>query len=100
MSLFLVSQAARSDLKNIAAYTQKTWGADQRRVYLKELDLAFLFLAENPFSGASCDYIISDLRKFCHKSHVIFYVIRDNSIFIARVLHKSMDVESQLKEPK
>ena len=47
MSSFLVSRAARADLKNIAAYTQKTWGAEQRRAYIKDLDLTFLFLAEN-----------------------------------------------------
>ena len=47
MSLFSVSRAARADLKNIAAYTQKTWGAEQRRTYIKDLDLTFLFLAEN-----------------------------------------------------
>lgn len=35
MNSFSVSRAARADLKNIAAYTQKTWGASQRKTYLK-----------------------------------------------------------------
>ena len=43
MNAFSVSRAARVDLKNIAAYTQKVWGAEQRRTYLKGLDLAFHF---------------------------------------------------------
>ncbi|WP_027847515.1 type II toxin-antitoxin system RelE/ParE family toxin, partial [Marinospirillum minutulum] len=73
MSLFSVSRAARADLKNIAAYTQKTWGAEQRKAYIKDLDLTFLFLAENPMSGTPCDYIISGLRKHSHESHTIFY---------------------------
>ena len=98
MSLFLVSRTARADLKNIAAYTQKTWDAEQRRSYIKELDLAFLFLAENPMSGTPCGYIISGLRKHRHKSHTIFYENKDNSIFIVRILHKSMDVKLQLKQ--
>ena len=99
MSLFSVSRAARADLKNIAAYTQKTWSTEQRRTYIKDLDQIFLFLAENPMSGTPCDYIISGLRKHSHESHTIFYENRDDSIFIIRVLHKSMDVESQLEKP-
>lgn len=99
MSLFLLSRAARADLKNIAAYTQKIWGTEQRRAYIKELDLTFLFLAENPVSGAPCDHINSGLRKHGHNSHTIFYENKDSSIFIVRILHKSMDVESQLEKP-
>lgn len=99
MSLFFISRAARADLKNIAAYTQKIWGAKQRRIYLKELDLTFLLLAENPTSGSPCNYIVSGLRKHSLNSHTIFYQNRADSIFIVRVLHKSMDVEPRLKEP-
>lgn len=99
MSSFSVSRAARADLKNIAAYTQKTWGAEQRRTYIKELDTAFHFLAENPLSGVTCDYIEAGLRKHSHQHHIIFYEEKHGGIFIVRVLHKSMDVDSQLKKP-
>tara|TARA_R110000782_G_scaffold82663_11_gene162480 strand:+ start:2200 stop:2499 length:300 start_codon:yes stop_codon:yes gene_type:complete len=99
MSSFVVSRAARADLKNIAAYTQKTWGTSQRIDYLKGLDLAFHCLAENPLSGITCDYIISGLRKHCYESHIIFYENRNSTVFIARVLHSSMDVEPKLKNP-
>jgi len=93
VSSFFVSRAARADLKNIAAYTQKTWGAVQRRAYIKELDVQFHVLAENPLSGVSCHYIADGLRKY----HTIFYENVDQAISILRVLHKSMDVELQLK---
>src|SRR5690554_344149 len=76
MSLFFVSRAARADLKNIAAYTQQTWGAEQRRTYIKDLDLTFLFLAENPMSGTPCDYIISGLRKHSHEAIQYFMKIK------------------------
>ncbi|MFT7389192.1 MAG: toxin ParE1/3/4 [Candidatus Endobugula sp.] len=97
MNAFFVSRAARADLKNIAAYTQKTWGAVQRRAYIKELDGQFHVLAENPLSGVSCDYIVDGLKKYHHKHHTIFYENVDKAISILRVLHKSMDVELQLK---
>ena len=99
MTSFGVSRAARADLKNIAAYTQKTWGSEQRRTYIKGLDTTFHFLAENPLSGVACDYIQEGLRKHLHQHHTIFYDSSDDAIFIVRVLHKSMDVDSQLKNP-
>ena len=99
MSSFSVSSAARIDLKKIAAYTQKTWGVEQRRTYIKEIDTAFHFLAENPLSGVACDYVLKGLRKHRHGHHTIFYENNSDDVFIVRILHKSMDVDAQFKNP-
>ncbi len=99
MSACSVSRAARADLKNIAAYTQKVWGTEQRRTYLKGLDLAFLFLAENPLAGAPCNYVVDGLRKHRFESHTSFYEKNNNEIIIVRILHKSMDVERNFQDP-
>ena len=99
MNSFTVSRAARADLKNIAAYTQTTWGAKQRKIYIKELDKTFHFLADNPLSGTACDYIDEGLRKHPHQHHFIFYEINHDNVFIVRVLHKSMDADVQLGSP-
>jgi len=99
MTPFAVSKAARADLKNIAVYTQKVWGAEQRRTYLKGFDLAFYFLANNPLAGAPCDYIATNLRKHRFESHTIFYENINSEVLIVRVLHKSMDVELNFQEP-
>jgi len=98
MSPLFLTRAARSDLKRIAAYTQKTWGATQRRTYLKGLDKTFQFLIDNPGVGTACDDITAGLRKHVHKQHVVFYEYQDNTIVIVRVLHRSMDVELHLPE--
>ena len=99
MSSFSLTNAARADLKSIAVYTQKTWGSSQRKSYINDLDMTFQFLSENPLSGTLCDYIAPGLRKHAHKSHTIFYEADKNSISIVRILHKSMDVESNLQNP-
>lgn len=99
MSSFSLTNSARADLKSIAVYTQKTWGSGQRKSYIKELDMTFQFLTENPLSGNPCDYITPGLRKHNHKSHTIFYEADERSISIVRILHKSMDVESNLQNP-
>ncbi|MES9861223.1 MAG: type II toxin-antitoxin system RelE/ParE family toxin [Candidatus Thiodiazotropha sp. LLP2] len=99
MSAFSVSRAARADLKNIAAYTQKVWGAEQRRTYLKGLDLAFRFLADNPLAGSPCEYVAEGLRKHRFESHTIFYENVDSAVLIVRVLHNSMDAERNYQDP-
>jgi toxin ParE1/3/4 len=93
MNAFSISNAARSDLKNIGIYTQRVWGAKQRRIYLKGLDLMFNFLAENPLSGLPCNYIANGLRKHQFESHIVFYEKIEDQVLIIRILHKSMDVE-------
>lgn len=97
MTTFSVSRSARADLKNIARYSQKIWGARQRRIYLKGLDLAFHFLAENPLAGVPCDYVAQGLRKHRFESHTIFYEMVNHEILIVRVLHKSMDVDESFQ---
>lgn len=96
MSSYQLSEAAKADLKSIAKYTQITWGSQQRRVYLKELDLTFQFLAQHSDAGVPCNYISPNCRKYPKNSHIIFYEIRIDHVFIIRVLHKSMDVESRV----
>lgn len=93
MNAFLVSKAARADLKNIAAYMQKIWGTQQHRAYFKNLDLAFHFMAQTTLASMSCNYIVEGLRKHRFESHTIFYENINNQIIMLRVLHKNMDVE-------
>ena len=98
MNSFSVSRAARDDLKSIAVYTEKLWGTQQRKAYLKGLDLAFHFLAENPLAGIACDYIVAGLRKHRYESHTIFYDRNENQVMIVRVLHKNMDVHRNFQD--
>jgi toxin ParE1/3/4 len=96
MKTFELTQAAKKDLREIAKFTEKRWGRNQRYVYMKQFDDIFHFLAENPAVGKSCDYIKAGYKKFPQGSHLVFY--RDGTkanITIIRILHKSMDVESQ-----
>lgn len=98
MSSFTLTNKARADLKSIAAYTQRKWGKEQRRIYLKQFDNAFHFLAKNPEAGKKCDFILSGYRKFPLASHIVFYRgTKESSVEIVRVLHKRMDVELKFK---
>ncbi len=95
MKPFTLTVAAKTDLREIALFTQRRWGKEQRNAYLKQFDNSFWLLAENPDIGKTCDEIRAGYRKFPQGSHVIFYQQTGNQqIRVIRILHKSMDVIS------
>lgn len=97
MPRFRIKAAARADLKGIAKYTEQTWSREQRNSYLTELDQAFHRLAENNELGKGCDHIRSGYRVFPVGEHLVSYQTGARKVVeIIRVLHKRMDVSSQL----
>ena len=97
MNKFVLSSKAKTDLIKIAKFTQITWGLSQRNDYLKVLDNTFNLLADDPDLGINCDYIREGYSKYPQASHVIYYKEnKNNQIFIVRILHKSMDVNSAI----
>ncbi|RLJ21204.1 plasmid stabilization protein ParE [bacterium endosymbiont of Escarpia laminata] len=97
MKSFELTQGAKHDLRKIAIFTEKRWGRKQRYLYAKQFDDVFHFLAKTPSVGKQCDYIKVGYRKFPQGSHIVFYRQDAKSkITIIRILHKSMDVESNL----
>ncbi len=98
MQPFQLSKEAKDDLRSIALFTENRWGRPQRNLYIKQLDDAFFMLAQNPALGISCDYIRDGYKKFPQRSHLIFYKYGSaTSILVVRILHKSMDCDSQLR---
>ena len=97
MPNFKISAKAKNDLIAIAKNTEKRWGREQRRTYLKSLDNAFHSIAKRPSIGKSCDFIKVGYRRYPQGSHVIFYRLNNQAVIeIIRVLHKRMDYLSKL----
>jgi toxin ParE1/3/4 len=101
VELFQLSNEAKRDLRSIAQFTENRWGRTQRNLYIKQLDETFLMLARKPNLGISCDYIRDGYKKFPQGSHIgshiIFYKCSTPAnILVVRILHKSMDYDSQL----
>lgn len=96
---FTLTRKAIEDLKSIAAYTQKKWGREQRRIYVKQFDNVFHMLADKPDMGTSCDYIKMGYSKFPNSSHIIFYwTLKTKQIQVVRILHKRMDARSKFAD--
>ncbi len=97
MAGFELTNKAKSDLKDIAIYTQNTWGKRQRNVYLTALDQSFFALAADHLKGSDCCEIRSGYRKHKVGKHIIFYrEINLSLIEIVRILHGRMDIETHL----
>ena len=94
----MLTNKAKADLKSVAAYTQRLWGKDQRKTYLRQFDDAFHRLSETPELGNKCNFIKQGYRKFPVSSHVLFYHnISQSEIEFVRILHKRMDAKTQIE---
>lgn len=96
MAVYKLSGKASLDIDGIYEYTIVNFGVEQARVYVFGLNDCFTTLAENPLRGRSADEFASDIRRYEHKSHVIFYREMEEYSLIVRVLHKSMDLVRQV----
>ncbi len=98
MAGFRTSNAAKDDIRNIGRYTQNEWGVAQRRRYLDGLNERFAALSASPKMAAERGEFDPPVRIHPYEKHLIVYVIDDNGILVARVLHESMDVPTHLND--
>jgi len=98
MRTFTLTNKAKADLKSIAVYTQRKWGKDQRKTYLRQFDDALHMLSETLELDNKCDLLKLGYRKFPVSSHIIFYhSISQFEIEFVRILHKRMDAKTQFE---
>lgn len=97
---YRLSKHADQDLLAIFRYTHDTWGEEQVWVYLSLLEAARDQLTENPFrpGSTSREDLAVGCRVFRAGKDYFVYRIRDEYLEIARILHESMDFESQFDE--
>ena len=89
---------AEEDLINLWLYTLDNWDEDQANYYLDTLGSAFELIAENPLICRERDEFTPPVRIHPCEQHLIIYIKIDSGIDIIRILHKSMDIDSQLAE--
>ncbi|PIP80117.1 MAG: hypothetical protein COW84_07005 [Gammaproteobacteria bacterium CG22_combo_CG10-13_8_21_14_all_40_8] len=58
MGTFTLTTKAKADLKSIAIYTQRKWGKEQRKIYVRQFDDTFHMLSENPKAGTECRCLV------------------------------------------
>lgn len=84
------TELAESDLHEIAAHTEKEFGAEQRDVYLRALEEACEnTLPQFPSIARSVPQRPELLRWRCER-HVIYFRLVEDGLEIVRVLHERM----------
>jgi toxin ParE1/3/4 len=85
-----LTKAAKRDLVEIASYTRRQWGDDQRVRYLTQLDARMRWIAQDPQRGIPSDDMKPGYWRTLEGRHVIFYRIATGGVEIIRVLHGRM----------
>ena len=96
--MFKLSGAAARDIEIILERSMIDFGIRQTEQYYNSLKKCLEHLGKNPKMGVDVVDIQFAYRRFSHQSHVIFYRINDEGIFIVRILHKRMDIDKHFGE--
>jgi toxin ParE1/3/4 len=87
---------AKRDIREIWAYTTKTWGRRKANEYVRMLTGSLDVVDANPGLARFAGVGEPGLRKFVAGSHVIYFHIEAETIDIIRILHGSMDPQLHL----
>jgi toxin ParE1/3/4 len=88
---YRLTPAAQRDLSEGWDFTEERWGAGQAEKYIAEIRAAIERVAADPDRGRACDEIRQGYRRYGIGSHLLFFVVTDDSVDIVRVLHQRMD---------
>lgn len=98
MAKYRLSNRTKIDLIDIWDYTVRTWSVNQAERYYNQIIETCVSLSKDPQLGKHYSEVNSDLLGFKAGRHIIFYQIIDTQeIFVFRILHEQMDLDSTLK---
>jgi toxin ParE1/3/4 len=86
-----ITAPALSDIEDIAAYTFTQWGDQQAEDYVRQIDRTILAIANEPALGRERYGVPAIIKGRKSGSHVVFYRVEGETIYILRILHQSMD---------
>lgn len=93
---FKLSKQASQDVEEIYLYGFINFGESQADEYSFKMHNCIDLICSNPEIGRLDTRANPAIRRFDFQSHVIFYDIEDEVIFVIRILHRSVDYVTQL----
>lgn len=95
---YVLDSAAAADLRDVARYTTKQWGAAQTRVYTAKLHEGMVALANGQGHYKELPELHASLRVTRCQHHFLFMLPRpDAPAVVLAVLHERMDLIERLK---
>lgn len=96
---YVYARQATADLRDIARYTARQWGAAQARAYAQQIDDAAAALAQGRGAYKDWSAVLEGLRVKAVGSHYLFGVHRaDRPMLILAVLHEPMELMARIKD--
>lgn len=92
--MYKLSELAEEDIYQIARYTIQQFGVTQAKKYHDDLKRTFELLTRAPWIGRECSWVCDGMRRLEFKKHSIYYLPKNNTLLIARLIHHSMDIDS------
>jgi toxin ParE1/3/4 len=86
------SPAAERDLLDVWAYHARVASPEIADNLLREIDRAGEAIGENPLLSRDRSELMPGLRSVVVRPHVIFFLVREGDVEIARVLHGRRDL--------
>lgn len=90
------SKEAERDLREIAAYTLRTWGHEQAGRYVRGLRNEIAALRTAAMRHPRHDDLIPGMRRRKSGHHLVFYLANDDRVLVVRVLHERADYDALL----
>ena len=97
MNKYVLSLEAEKDIEGILDFGIYKFGITQAEKYLLELEEYIIALSKNPKLGRLRNEIRKDLLSFAKSSHIIFYRMEIDHIFIVRVLSARQDIPDKME---
>ncbi|SRR5579883_888395 len=93
---YVLTVAAREDMRDIWQYTFQTWGRTQANRYARQLEHCFAQIASGSLAGRPLpdERTIRSVR--C-EHHYVFFEAEPTQVVILAVLHERMDLTAQLQ---
>ncbi|MEO0851902.1 MAG: type II toxin-antitoxin system RelE/ParE family toxin [Cyanobacteria bacterium J06648_11] len=99
MAEYTLTTEAEDDLREIAAYTDRTWGRAQARRYATQLEAHFEALTTGAaVTRAAPQPLRSAIRVSRCGKHYVFSTREQQQLLIVAVLHENMDLMRRLSE--
>ena len=89
---FEISNRAKQDLEEIFVFTIEKWSLKQAKLHYSYIFEEINVICNTPKIGMSITEIKEYHRIWKIKSHLIIYKVKNEVIYIDRILHRRMDV--------
>jgi len=96
MKVVQYSKKSLADLENIIDYTAQLWGANQAKVYLKDIRDKIHQIANGEAIVQVLHIRRAGMLKVRVNRHIVIFESTDATVRIIRILHDSMDIPQHL----